>query len=116
MAQSIHKSEWPTAETSRFDESIAKQGRALLEVIALSRRKKADSGLSLKTPIRALEIYTNPEQLTVLRENEEVILRMLKAENSSSPKHEISVSKYPRKSTDQSTQHNERRDARRIIA
>ncbi len=80
MAQSIHKSEWPTAETSRFDESIAKQGRALLEVIALSRRKKADSGLSLKTPIRALEIYTNPEQLTVLRENEEVILRTLKAE------------------------------------
>jgi len=49
-------------------------------VIALSRRKKADSGLSLNTPIRALEIYTNPEQLTVLRENEEVILRTLKAE------------------------------------
>lgn len=80
MAQSIHKSEWPRPETSPLDESVAKQGRALLEVIALSRRKKADSGMSLKTPIRAIQIYTNPEQLTVLKENEEVILRTLKAE------------------------------------
>ncbi len=80
MAQSIHKSEWPSPETGRMDESVAKQGRALLEAISLSRRKKADSGISLKTPIRDLQIYAKPEQLTVLKDNKEVILRTLKAE------------------------------------
>jgi valyl-tRNA synthetase len=80
MPQSIHKTEWPSPETSRMDESAAKQGRALLEAISLSRRKKADSGISLKTPIRDLQIYTKPEQLAVLNDNKEVILRTLKAE------------------------------------
>ena len=80
MAQSIHKSEWPSPEKSRMDESVAKQGRALLEAISLSRRKKADSGISLKTPIRDLQIYTKQEQLAVLNDNKEVILRTLKAE------------------------------------
>ena len=94
MPESIHKSEWPKPQKDNTDQEIEKQGRALLEAIALSRRKKADTGISLKTPFETLKISTVPEQLDVLKANQEVILRTLKAEKlvlSESPKFQVEI-------------------------
>lgn len=78
--QSVHTSTWPSPNKQWTFEGALPDGKTLIGAIALSRRKKAENGISLKTPIKTLRIGGTLEQLKVLRENQEVILRTIKAD------------------------------------
>jgi valyl-tRNA synthetase len=77
--KSIHKESWPTPEKSLDDASI-RNGRLLLDLIAQARREKSSKGVSLGENIRRIVVGTEAAHLHILKENEETILRTLKAD------------------------------------
>ena len=78
---SIHLEQWPVPETIFLDGKLVGEGRILLDIIASARRKKSEKGLSLKTQIQKILVSTEPSLGQLLRENEQTILRTIKAES-----------------------------------
>ena len=78
-AKSIHKESWPELEKALDDISI-RNGKLLLDLIAHARREKSSKGLSLGSNIKRIIVGTGAEHLHLLKENEETILRTLKAD------------------------------------
>ncbi len=79
--ESVHLDKWPEPNLSLLNTSWIKEGKLVIDTIASGRRKKAEKGLALKTPLRALVIKGRKEYLDLLQENQESILRTLKADN-----------------------------------
>ena len=78
---SIHMEKWPQPNLRLLDKKKIQEGKVLIEVIASARRKKSESGLSLKTPLRQLIISSQPPTVELLRNNIEPILRTIKVES-----------------------------------
>ena len=79
QAESVHLNQWPESNPSLLNQTWIKEGKLVIDTIASGRRKKAEKGLALKTPLKALVIRGPKESLEVLQGNEEPILRTLKA-------------------------------------
>src|SRR3989454_7282306 len=77
--KSVHLESWPEHEKALDDTSI-RNGRFLLDLIAHARREKSSKGLSLGSNIKRIIVSTEAEHLHLLKENEETILRTLKAD------------------------------------
>ncbi len=77
---SIHQANWPVANLELLRQEWIKEGQIVIDIIASGRRKKAEKGLSLKAPLKALVIQGSRDSLGLLRDNQESILRTLKAE------------------------------------
>jgi valyl-tRNA synthetase len=75
---SVHRENWPEPHETVDDTSI-RDGKLLLDLIADARREKSSKGLSLGSNIKKIVITTGAEHLHLLKENEETILRTLKA-------------------------------------
>jgi len=78
--KSVHLSQWPDPNPELLKPEWVGQGQLVIDTIASGRRKKAEKGLALKAPLKALAVQASKESLGVLRENQEPILRTLKAE------------------------------------
>lgn len=79
-AESVHLSRWPTPEPSLVKEDWIGEGNIVVEAIALGRRKKSESGLSLSAPVKRLIIAAPQASLQLLKENQETIARTLRVE------------------------------------
>lgn len=79
--KSIHQEIWPEATEARDDSSI-QNGKLLLDLIADARRQKSSKGLSLSSNIKKIVISITPEYLHLLKDNEETILKTLKADST----------------------------------
>lgn len=77
--KSIHQENWPKSAKSLDNTSFA-EGKVLLDLIATARREKSSKGLSLGANIGRIIIAATVENLHLLKENEETILKTLKAE------------------------------------
>ena len=77
--KSVHNESWPEHDRTVDDASV-RNGKLLLELIAHARREKSSKGLSLGSNIKRIVITTEAEYLHLLKENEETILRTLKAD------------------------------------
>jgi valyl-tRNA synthetase len=77
--KSVHLESWPEHEKS-FDDASIRNGKLLLDLIAHARREKSSKGLSLGSTIKRIVVSTEAEHLHLLKENEETILRTLKAD------------------------------------
>jgi len=77
--KSVHNESWPEHDRTVDDASV-RNGKLLLDLIAHARREKSSKGLSLGSNIRRIVITTEAEYLHLLKENEETILRTLKAD------------------------------------
>jgi len=77
--KSIHQESWPKPDKT-LDEASIRNGKLLLDLIAHARREKSAKGLSLGSNIKRIVISTEAEHLHILKENEETILRTLKAD------------------------------------
>ncbi len=77
--KSVHNETWPEHDRTVDDASV-RNGKLLLELIAHARREKSSKGLSLGSNIKRIIITTEAEYLHLLKENEETILRTLKAD------------------------------------
>jgi len=75
---SVHRESWPEPHETVDDASI-RDGKLLLDLIADARREKSSKGLSLGSNIKKIVITTGAEHLHLLKDNEETILRTLKA-------------------------------------
>ncbi|HEV2119420.1 MAG TPA: valine--tRNA ligase [Candidatus Bathyarchaeia archaeon] len=80
IAKSIHQEHWPERDRPIDDTSIH-NGALLLNVIAQLRREKSSKGLSLGSNIKKIVVRTDAENLHLLKENEETILKTLKADS-----------------------------------
>ena len=78
--KSVHQESWPESEKTLDDSSI-RNGKLLLDIIAQARREKSAKGLSLGENIKRIVISAEAEHLHLLKENEEAILRTLKADS-----------------------------------
>ncbi len=79
-AESVHRDKWPETDSVLLKPDWIAQGKIVVDTIATARRKKAEKGLSLKIPLKLL-VVTGPEKaLDLVQENQEPILRTLKAE------------------------------------
>ena len=78
--RSVHQEGWPEPGRSIDDDSI-RDGKLLLGLIANARREKSSKGLALGSNIKKIVITTGVEHLHLLKENEEIILRTLKADS-----------------------------------
>jgi len=79
-AKSIHAESWPQPDKTLDDVSI-RNGKVLLDLIAQARREKSAKGLSLSSNIKRIVIGAEAEHLHLLKENEETILKTLKADS-----------------------------------
>jgi len=77
--KSVHLENWPEHEKALDDTSI-RNGKLLLDLIAHARREKSSKGLSLGEKVKRIVVSTEAEHLHLLKENEETILRTLKAD------------------------------------
>ena len=77
--KSVHLENWPEHEKALDDTSI-RNGKLLLDLIAHARREKSSKGLSLGKKVKRIVVSTEAEHLHLLKENEETILRTLKAD------------------------------------
>src|SRR3989441_2778964 len=77
--KSVHLESWPEHEKALDDTSI-RNGKLLLDLIAHARREKSSKGLSLGSKVKRIVVSTEAEHLHLLKENEETILRTLKAD------------------------------------
>jgi valyl-tRNA synthetase len=59
---SIHRSPWPRADKTRFDEEAEKRGDMVMAIITEVRREKAEKHLPLNTPIKKLTVYAGEER------------------------------------------------------
>ncbi len=80
LVKSIHAHSWPEPDKKLLDEKLIQEGKMLVDVIAQARRKKSEKGLSLKSPVQKLVIAIQPSQMQLLKDNQEPILRTIKAE------------------------------------
>ena len=78
--KSIHLESWPEPAKTLDSGSIS-EGKTLLELIATARREKSSKGLSLGANIKKIVIATGVENLHLLKDNEETILKTLKADS-----------------------------------
>jgi valyl-tRNA synthetase len=78
-AESVHSDKWPEPDPALLQKDWIGEGKIVIETIASARRKKAEKGLSLKTPLKSLVIDGSRESLEVLQKNQEPILRTLNA-------------------------------------
>jgi len=78
--KSVHQESWPEPDKTLDDASI-RDGKLLLGLIAVARREKSSKGLSLGSNIKKIVITTGVEHLHLLKENEETILKTLKADS-----------------------------------
>ena len=76
--KSIHLESWPKSAKT-LDKTSISEGKILLDLIATARREKSSKGLSLGANIEKIVIVTGVENLHLLKENEETILKTLKA-------------------------------------
>jgi valyl-tRNA synthetase len=79
-SQSIHLSHWPDPKPDLAKPEWTRDGRVLVDAIAVGRRKKAEKGLPLKAPLKSISISVPLESLESVRQNQEAILKTLKAE------------------------------------
>jgi len=78
--RSVHQESWPEPPKT-FDDASIHDGKLLLDLISNARREKSSKGLSLGSNIKKIVITTGVEHLHLLKENEETILRTLKADS-----------------------------------
>jgi valyl-tRNA synthetase len=76
--KSVHLEGWPEAPAT-FDDISVRDGKLLFQLIADARREKSSKGLSLSSNLKKIIITANPEHIHLLKENEETILKTLKA-------------------------------------
>jgi valyl-tRNA synthetase len=62
--QSIHRSQWPTANSDLLDNFAEQAGTTLVDVATSVRRYKSDHNLPLGTPIGLLQLATGTSSLT----------------------------------------------------
>jgi valyl-tRNA synthetase len=79
-ASSVHRDDWPALKKT-VDEISLRDGKLLLELIAHARREKSAKGLSLGESIKKVVIGVESAHLHIVKENEETILRTIKADN-----------------------------------
>ena len=79
-SESIHRESWPEPEKALDDTSI-RNGKLLLDLIAHARREKSSKGLSPGSNIKRIIVSTEAEHLHILKENEETILKTLRADS-----------------------------------
>ncbi len=77
---SVHLARWPETDPGLLNPEWISRGQIVIDTIASGRRRKAEKGLALKTPLKALVVQGPKESLGLLQENQESILRTLKAE------------------------------------
>jgi valyl-tRNA synthetase len=77
--KSVHVESWPEHEKA-FDDASIRNGKLLLDLIAHARHEKSSKGLSLGSKVKRIVVSTEAEYLHLLKENEETILRTLKAD------------------------------------
>jgi valyl-tRNA synthetase len=77
---SVHQESWPEPDKTLDDASI-RDGQLLVDLIADARRQKSSKGLSLGSNIKKIVVTTAVEHLHILKENEETILKTLKADS-----------------------------------
>src|SRR5207245_11214565 len=70
---------WPGHEEAP-DDTLIRNGKLLLDLSAHARREKSSKGLSLGEKVKRIVVSTEAEHLHLLKENEETILRTLKAD------------------------------------
>ena len=81
--QSIHLQRWPEPEAKGLDPDRVEDGKLILATIAEARRRKAEKGLSLKSPIKQLVITSTLSERARLQANQDPILRTVKADSLS---------------------------------
>jgi valyl-tRNA synthetase len=80
LAESVHLTVWPRPEPSTLNDDWVREGNILVEAIALGRRRKSENGMSLSAPVKRLHIAAPETSLRLLKENQETIVRTLRAE------------------------------------
>jgi valyl-tRNA synthetase len=80
LAASVHLTAWPRPEPSMLNDNWVREGNILVEAIALGRRRKSENGMSLSAPVKKLRIAAPETSLRLLKENQETIVRTLRAE------------------------------------
>lgn len=78
--RSVHLESWPGSQEA-VDEESTRDGKMILDIIAGARREKSAKGLSLSSSIKRIAITAGIEHLHLLKENEETILKTLKADS-----------------------------------
>jgi valyl-tRNA synthetase len=79
-AESVHLSTWPKPEPSLSNDEWTRDGCIVVTAIALGRRRKSENGMSLSAPVKKLLIAAGAKSLRLLRENQDTIIRTLRAE------------------------------------
>ncbi len=79
--KSIHSERWPMPDKNFQGEGKIHDGKLIVDTIATARRKKAEKGLSLKTPIQEIIIKTQLSRKGLFESNKEPILRTIRAES-----------------------------------
>ncbi len=77
---SVHLARWPDANPDLLNPEWTSKGRIVIDAIASGRRRKAEKGLALKSPLKTLVIQGPKESLALVRENRESVLKTLRAE------------------------------------
>jgi len=73
--KSIHLTRWPVVKHELIDEEIEKKADILVAVISEIRREKSERHVSMKTPVRQLDIYAGQNEQKIIEDNIETVKR-----------------------------------------
>jgi len=73
--RSLHEVGWPAVNAGLISEAYERDGDLVVAVISAIRRLKSQRGISLKTPIKKLEIYCEDNERIVIQENSNTIAK-----------------------------------------
>lgn len=74
VLSSVHLCDYPTADTSRVDESLSTSMKLLREIASLGRSARADAKLKVRLPLSKVEvILTNDSQIAWLESHDQLV-------------------------------------------
>ncbi len=86
---SVHLSNWPIPQPGLLNENWIRDGEIIVEAIALGRRAKSEKGIPLGSHVSKLLVSAPSERMKVLNENQETLLRTLRAETLEQIPHQM---------------------------
>ncbi len=100
LAQSVHLAKWPVADTARIDLGLAKQMRAVRELVSLGLQVRTQSKLRVRQPLRQVDMVVSDHELAeALRAHADLIREELNVHrvNLLAPGEEASFVEYAMK-------------------
>jgi len=79
-AESIHLTSWPEPDSKLIDEKMEGSCNAIMALVSEVRRLKSEQRVSLKAPIKSIQIYTGQEYFESIDASRGDIARILHAE------------------------------------